>query len=336
MMILPSVREVVDLCVVLVSYNTREMTIRCLSTLRERLAVECPNSEILLVDNDSSDGTSHAIERMFPDVTVIRSGGNVGFGRANNLAFAKARGELILLLNTDAFPEPGAIGRLFSAITSDDGLAAIGPQLLNADGTEQQSWHCVPTLWGACKSCFQRPAVGGIVEDSRAEVTHETDGARACEGFVVGACLLTRRRVVNEVGGFDPGFFMYFEEAEWQMRMRDRGGRIATVPTAKVVHLEGASGTSTAAARRRVDGLAVLMLRRHGIFGLSLFRGSVVLSSMLRLPLFVAATLVPRYRRRAIDRCTFHLRLLAHQPRAILSDLITRAESPAVGRCASS
>ncbi|HVF09410.1 MAG TPA: glycosyltransferase family 2 protein, partial [Abditibacteriaceae bacterium] len=118
--------------VIIVSYNTRQMTLECLRTLYASLDNRV--TETWVVDNASSDGTPAAIGAEFPQVRLIENRHNVGFGAANNQAMARARGEYFLLLNSDAFPLPGAIGALVEYLQKHPRVAAVGPRLLNRDG----------------------------------------------------------------------------------------------------------------------------------------------------------------------------------------------------------
>jgi GT2 family glycosyltransferase/glycosyltransferase involved in cell wall biosynthesis len=291
------------LSAVIISYNTREMTLRCLRTLEEELVgIE---AEVIVVDNASKDGSVEAIRAEFPAICVIASPTNDGFGAANNQAMRKARGQHFLLLNSDAFPRPGAIGKLIEYLDAHPEAGAVGPRLLNEDGSLQRSCYRFPTplqcwaenLW--ISSLFpQHPWFGDYrrwAHDSERDVE-----------WIVGACLLVRRKVVDQVGGFDERFFMYAEETDWQRRMRDAGWRIAFTPAAEVVHLGGASGAAEKARVNRnfFDSLDRYERKHHGLAGLVLLRGAMVIGCGLRAALWSCTWLFQPQRRAAASAKT--------------------------------
>src|SRR4051794_1610836 len=125
--------QAVTLSSIIVSYNTREMTLECLDTLHTQLVGI--TSEVWVVDNGSSDGSQQAIKHGYPHVHLIENQHNRGFGAANNQAMLQARGELLLLLNSDAFPTPGAVPSLINFMVENPKVAVVGPRLLNRDGS---------------------------------------------------------------------------------------------------------------------------------------------------------------------------------------------------------
>ena len=270
---------------VIVSYNTRELTLRCLASLHADL--DGLPAEVFLVDNGSADDTVPAVRSAFPAVTVIDVGRNAGFGAANNLAIARAAGEFVLLLNTDAFVRPNAVAALVAYLRNHPRTAVVGPRLLNADESLQPSCHRFPSPGrAACEYTFltaalpNHPAWG----DYR-RWPHDAD--REVD-FVSGACMLVRRSAVNEVGTFDEAFFMYAEETDWCRRFRDAGWAVAFTPAATVVHLNGGSGSRQ--ADRVFDEFhrsAQRYIRKHhGRAGLAVYRACLVGGASARVVLF--------------------------------------------------
>src|SRR5256885_431066 len=125
-----------DISAVIVSYNTRAMTLECIAALKGDL--KDVSAEIFVVDNASTDGSAEAIRTQFPDVRVIENKENKGFGAANNRGMKEAAGRFLLLLNSDAFPRPGAIRALLEYLRQHPEAALAGPKLLNSDGTLQR------------------------------------------------------------------------------------------------------------------------------------------------------------------------------------------------------
>ena len=301
-----------EISAIIVSYNTREMTLRCLGTLEA--ALEGIPSETWVVDNSSNDGSAEAIRRQFPKVRLIESKVNAGFGAANNLAMRQAAGRYFLLLNSDAFPEPGAIRALLDYLQSRPRVAFAGPRLLNGDGTLQVSCFKFPSplrawlenLW--ISAAFPRhPAVG----DYR---FWQHDSERKVD-FLIGACILLRREVFEQTGGFDEQFFMYSEETDWQRRIRDLAWEIAFTPEARVTHLGGASGATDPKRVNRyfMESLDRYELKHHGIAGLVSFRCAMIVGCALRAILWAVMSLLPARRSSALAKMWNHLSLTRRQ-----------------------
>jgi len=231
----------VTLSVIIVSYNTREMTLTCLDTLFERLSDL--DAEVWVVDNGSQDGSAEAIRARFPQVKMIEMDRNLGFGGANNRAMEKANGRFFLLLNSDAFPHAGAVKGLCDFLETHPDVGAVGPRLDNPDGTLQKSCYRFPSPMRAIAenmllvSAFPNNPLWG---DYRA-FEHDT---RLYVDFVSGAAFLIRREVFEKIGPFDEGFFVYAEETDWQLRMHKNGWKVAFIPDVTVVHYGGQSSVA--------------------------------------------------------------------------------------------
>ena len=303
------------LSVIIVSYNTREMTLDCLRTLYSELKApgegedgpDLSKAEVMIVDNASGDGSCEAIRAEFPQVRLIENQTNDGFGAANNQAMAQAEGEFFLLLNSDAFPKPGALRALFAYLQAHPDVGLVGPRLLNRDGTLQLS-------------CFRFPSPAGIWSEnlwvSALLPNHPVLGyyrrwahdEERLVDFVIGACLLVRREVYADIGGFDESFFMYQEETDWQRRMAGRGWRVGFTPAAQVTHLGGASG---AAEKAKISGhffesMERYLWKHYGPGGLLSLKAAMLVGCFLRLLLWAGvALLVPG--RRAVARSKVRL-----------------------------
>ncbi len=296
------------LSVVIVSFNTRDTTLKCLRELQSDLAQLSDEAEVFVVDNASHDGSPKAIRAEFPGVHLLESGTNEGFGPANNRAFDMARGEFFLLLNSDAFVHSGAIGTLvdFLRDPQNERVGGVGPRLLNKDGTLQASCWKFPSparAWlealGVARVFSAHPKLGDYYRWSH-DTRREVD-------FVIGACLLVRREVWEEVGGFDPEFFLYAEETDWQKRMLSHGWKIAFCPDALVTHLGGASGAADANKTSNLfwQGQERFISKHFGARGWLLFRGALFVGSLARGAALVALALHPKKRRPSRARLKF-------------------------------
>jgi hypothetical protein len=197
--------------------------------------------ELIVVDCASVDGTAELV-RGRAGVRLVELETNPGYGGALNQGVRLASGTFFLFMNADAWPRPGAIERLVKFADGDRSAGAVGPRLLNPDGSLQPSVRGFPTLWRLATEYF---FLRWLAPRSRllnafygANFAH--DSVREAE-FLVGAVLLMRRQAFEEVGGFDPAFFMFNEEVDLCYRLRRAGWRVVFFPGAEFVHIGGAS-----------------------------------------------------------------------------------------------
>ena len=192
----------IDLTVVIVSWNTRDLLRDCLASLpgaAGRLAVE-----IFVVDNASRDGTAAMVSAEFPHVRLLEAGGNLGFARANNLALPHTRGTVVALLNPDTVCPPGSLSRLVGFLNRRPRTAATGPRLVDDREQPTLSWGFFPRVrdhWLGFldpKRLWLRGALGRriAVAPGRHEPSRPVD-------YVTGACFLIRRDALQEIGGLD-------------------------------------------------------------------------------------------------------------------------------------
>lgn len=243
-----------DLAIIIVTWNVRELVLDALRTLYDDLAQSDLHSQVIVVDSASSDDTVTAIRATYPQVQVIASDENLGFAGGNNrglqaLGFGKSNpasiSELpsaVYLLNPDTLTQTGATRQLFDTLMADDRNGVVGARLSYGDGRFQHASFHFPGLRQLWVEFF--PIPGRFVESSfngryprsqyEAQQPFEVD-------FMLGATMMLRREVIQQTGMFDPQFFMYAEEVDWQWRIRNAGWRILCVPQAHVVHLAGQS-----------------------------------------------------------------------------------------------
>jgi GT2 family glycosyltransferase len=250
-----------DISIVVVSYNTREMTLECLrSVVAETRAADY---ELIVVDNASADGSAAAIAAEFPDLELIALEENIGFARANNLAARRARGERLLLLNPDTVVLDGALDRLLAFAESRPGARIWGGRTLFADRSLNPTscWGRM-TVW----SLFAR-AVGLTMLFPRSELLNpepygdwQRDSVREVD-IVTGCLLLIDRPLWDELGGFDERYFMYGEEADLCRRASARGAAPVMTPEATIVHYGSASDTGNKASA--VAAARITLIREH-------------------------------------------------------------------------
>ncbi len=228
-----------DLSIIIVSYNTRDLTLACLRSI-ESFPPSC-RYETIVVDNASRDDSVESIRKNHPHVKLICSETNLGFARANNQALLEAQGEILVLLNSDTEVHPGALDDLWAAFRNHPEIAAGGGRLLNSDGTLQYGVRYHPRLSNAISEAlflhrlFNGPCWSEIETDPKKyESFHRAE-------WLSGAYLAIRRDWFQRVGGLDPGFFMYSEDSDWCRRIEDAGGLVAYIPDSVVTHHGGGS-----------------------------------------------------------------------------------------------
>ena len=223
-----------DVSIVIVSYNTLGMLRDCLNSLDA--AIQPYTCEVFVVDNNSQDGSAEMVSAEFPHVHLIANKHNPGFASANNQALQLASGRHMLLLNPDTEAAPGSLAILARFLDDHSDVGAVGPKLLNTDGSLQRNGRSFPTpyrefLGHTNLRRFIKGAHGPEWEYGRSDfdVDAEVDS-------VTGACMMVPNSVMQAVGMLDSGFFMFYEEVEWCWRIKRSGKRIVYLAASHVTH----------------------------------------------------------------------------------------------------
>jgi GT2 family glycosyltransferase len=225
----------IDVSVIIVNWNTKDLLKNCLNSIYQ--TIQNLTFEIIVVDNASSDGSLEMLQQNFPEVINIGNQENRGFGAANNQAFAVMQGKYALLLNTDALLTPGAVKRLWTFGEANSDAAIVCGQLLNADGSKQNSIASFPSLLtlsaniSLLEYLFPRKYPSKRYEHSG---SIEVDSA-------IGACMMIRKKALDEVGVFDERYFFFFEETDLAYTMHKAGWKTYHIPDAFIYHLQGQS-----------------------------------------------------------------------------------------------
>lgn len=225
---------------------------RCLHSLAEAGENCAPSyqTEIIVVDSASVDGSPQMVRDEFPQVRLLASDDNLGYAKGNNLGVAVARGRYLLLLNPDTVVQPTALTVMLTYLDSQPTVGALGPQLLWPTGTIQSSRRRFPSLG----SLFaESTLLSQWFPDNRyARRYHLTDippDRPQVVDWVVGAAIMIRSSTWQQVGLLDHNFFMYFEETDWCRRCVAAGWAIHYLPSARIIHYEGQSSEQVIAAR---------------------------------------------------------------------------------------
>ena len=223
------------LSIVLVSYNTQKLTIPCIESIYKYCKVS--NFEIILVDNSSDDDTVLLVKEYFPNVIVIQSEVNLGFGKANNEAFKIAKGEYVFLLNTDTIIIDDSIQRMIVFLDQHKDISVVGARLINKMGQEMHSYSMTfPSIkWELNQLLYPISNYFHLIKNRTLKKSF------VYVAYITGADMMIRRQDLNEVGYFDEKFFMYFEETDLSYRFAMKSFRQCYLPECQIIHLEGAS-----------------------------------------------------------------------------------------------
>jgi GT2 family glycosyltransferase len=273
-----------DLSIIIVNWNTKEYLRECVESIFRKGGAG--RGEVIIVDNGSRDGSGNKVKEAFPAIRFIQNNRNLGFAKAVNQGLEKASRRYVLLLNPDTQVKEGAIEQLISFMEGHPEAGIAGSQLLNPDGSRQNSIANFPSLATELlnKSLLrwifpkrfpgkQKNYLGPVEVDS-----------------VIGACMIVRREAMAQVGPLDEDYFLFLEETDWCYRMRKAGWKVYYVPQAEVLHFQGKSA-EIVKKRSRVE----YYLSRYQFFKKN--RGSlqwfILLTGLLiRLGFELLATLV--------------------------------------------
>ena len=228
----------IQLSIIIVNYKSAQLVCDCLqSVYAQNSGFSC---EIIVVDNNSEDGSKEKITSLFPAITWIQISYNSGFARANNEGIRRSNGEIVLLLNSDTIIENNAIENCYNNFVSSN-YVACGVQLLNKDGSEQISGNYI--MKGGLNYLLPLPFLGNILKAFAGllgvKKPHVPDASTVEEvDWINGAFLMVKRKAIEKAGLLDEDFFLYAEEAEWCSRLR-REGKLCIYGDIKVIHLQG-------------------------------------------------------------------------------------------------
>lgn len=239
------------LSVIIVSHNAPEYLAGTLYSLTRALSEV--NGEIIVVDNASEALPVKSLEEVFPEIKFITLESNLGFAAANNVGWRAACGEFILFLNPDCLLHPDSVRVMLETLESHSRVGAVGPMLLNEDGTFQRaSRRRVPTIWSSLfhlsglSSRF--PKLTHLDRYSMGDIP-ETD--RSGAEVLSGAAMMVRRRILEEIGGWDERFFLYAEDIDLSIRIREAGYQLVYLPEAQILHFKGKSSAASMHIRNK-------------------------------------------------------------------------------------
>lgn len=227
------------LTVVIVNWNTKELLKTCLSSVLENGSEAV--GKVIVVDNDSSDGSPEMVSREFPAIHLIKNAQNLGFSHGCNQGIKESKTDYVAILNSDTVIFPKALGLLAGFMDKNEKTGALGPKLLNEDGSVQLSCRNFPSFKEATVHAFW-----GIFNQAnpftrsyrQADWDHSTE--REVD-WISGACMVLRKKALAEAGLFDEDYFMYLEDVDLCYRLKQAGWKVFFYPGARVTHYSGGS-----------------------------------------------------------------------------------------------
>jgi N-acetylglucosaminyl-diphospho-decaprenol L-rhamnosyltransferase len=278
----------VDLTALIVNYNTAHLLEKCVGDLRASALVL--DMQICVLDNASRDDSVGVLQTKFSDCVIKLNSINVGFGRANNQLLDEAKGKYILLLNTDAFVASDSLAKTVAYMNETPECGVLGVRLVGRDGELQPSCRYFPTPWNVFLS---RVGLERFFPSTRSidDMKWGHDAVRECD-WVPGCYYLVRREVIEQVGLFDPRFFLYYEEVDHCRAVKSAGWKVVFYPHTTVIHVGGESAKSdsklTEAGRQisdlQIESELLYFRKHHGLLGVWL---SVVLMALADILLSV-------------------------------------------------
>lgn len=271
----------VDVTVIVVNYNTASVLPEAMGALHR--AGANLSIQMIVVDNASRDHSVELIRRLLPDCTLIVNDENVGFGRANNQALGLVRGRYVLLLNPDAFVAQDTLDKTVAYMESHPRCGILGVNLIGRDGVRQPSARFFPTPWNLF---LMHTGLNRIFTNVRTvdDLAWDHASVRQCD-WLPGCYYLIRKEVIDQVGFFDPRYFLYYEDVDHCFAAKKAGWDVVFYPHTTVIHLGGESAKSEGEITqggRQLEALHVeselLYFRKvHGIVGVWM---DVVLTSL--------------------------------------------------------
>lgn len=275
-----------DVVLVTVTYNSAaiiERFLRALPAALEGIA----SAQVVVVDNDSADGTVGRVVELAPWAVAVKAGANLGYGAGLNLGIRHVTARRgVLVLNPDAVLDPGAVRRLLDAVSDEDAVGIAVPRIVDATGRLKFSLRREPTIRRAIGEAVlgghraaRFPQLGDMIRDP----AYYVDGATA--DWATGAAMFISRRVLDAVGLWSEEFFLYSEETDYALRARDAGYRIGYVPEAVAVHPGGAMSRSPWLWSLVAVNRTKLYRKRHGRIASAVYWCVVVLNEAARAAL---------------------------------------------------
>ncbi len=279
----------IDLSIIIINYNTKEITLNCLNSLKTSLMGEKISYEIVLIDNCSQDGSFEVFKSLAkadPRIKYYYQKENLGYSKANNLGAKLAKGKHLLFLNSDTFILNKAVGKLIDFYKKNEKeVSFVGPKLLNFNLTPQPSAGYFFNLLTTFIALFLKGDQLNLTRFSPQEIK-KVD-------WISGACFLTKKKIFEAVGGFDQKIFMYMDEVDFFYRAKKMGYRVYFYPQAKIIHYGSASSSKTYPILQLYRGLIYFYQKHYSFVSLQILKLFLVLKALIAI--FLGRVLKNRY-----------------------------------------
>jgi len=289
------------LSIITVSFNTKPLLKQCMESVYQNL--DNIEHEIFIVDNNSQDGSPGMVKESFPDVKLIENKENMGFAKANNQALKQAKGEYLLLLNSDTIVLPGTLNIMMDFMDANPKVGGLGAKLVDQDLNLQTSCRHFPTLFTVFSQLFGLSAMFPKSKIfGRYDMSYWDHGQIRKVDCVPGTSLLVRKKAMQEVGLLDKNYFMYFEDTDWCYRFARAGWKVVFLPDAKVIHLGGASAAKSnrgpfydkTLTKEFFNSLFYYFKKFHGCFSVLILRIFIFISLVMRMLKWISAFMFRR------------------------------------------
>ena len=267
-----------DLSVIIVNWNVKDPLRRCLESIRE--TVSGMAYEIIIVDNNSNDGSVEMIGREYTEVILIKNRKNVGYGRANNQGIRKARGKYVLILNPDTIILPGTVKKMYRFLEENPGVGACGPSILDSKYQPFAPMIYDPTLL----ELFGKDTLLRRFFPRLSSPRYRQPKKRKEVERLSGCCFLSSKEALKTAGLFDERIFLFYEEADLFFRLRTKGWAIYYLPELSIVHLQGKSVSLFSRFQEELfvrKSSLIYFRNRYGLIPSILFRSFLILSYLL-------------------------------------------------------
>lgn len=287
-----------SLTIVIVNWNGGELLLRCLRSIRA--SRQSFPVKVIVVDNDSRDGSREAAQREFPEFNIFNSGSNLGFGRANNLARPLTDTPLVLFLNPDTELKPDTLEKSVQCLHDHPDVGALGCKMLYPDGTVQEQgiqWHLTP--WRVFLELLL------VTRNTRSRLSRWLPTQDPNQSGVVtklyGGYVLARKEVLDRAGWFDERYFMYAEDADLSRTIESLGWKLYYTAEAEIIHVCGGTSEkapSSFSVLMKHESIGKMMRKYHGRTGALFYQVAMLIGSSLRLGLLAILRLAAPFRRR--------------------------------------
>lgn len=270
-----------DVSVILVSYNTKDLTLDCIKSVYEKTSGL--DFDIYLVDNNSHDGTCDAVEQQYPDVKVIRNQDNKGFGAANNIAIRLSDAKYVFCLNTDTLLINNAIKVLYDYMENNKNVGACGGQLYDKEMNVTCSVGNFPSIlriffqFGGLKYLFPN-----YWKEKISPAKSLTSNTCTPVDYICGADIFFRKSVLDTIGLFDENIFMYGEESDICLRIKKFGSEVMFIPNSEIIHLCGKSSVNINKQKICLKSLLYWYKKNLGLLPFYLLKTTLIFNYIFR------------------------------------------------------